>query len=55
VQSETREIVDLVELIESRDDTSNPEHQSLKFRIHSRPLSVEIAPDYIAQALDKLV
>jgi len=46
MQSETREIVDLIELIES---------QKFKVIIHSRPILVEVAPDYIAQALDKLV
>ncbi|MFT6407013.1 MAG: dedicated sortase system histidine kinase [Arenicella sp.] len=57
MQSETREVVDLIELIESYVDGynfSNPE-QSFEIVINSRPLFVEIAPDYIAQALDKLV
>ncbi|MFQ3247476.1 MAG: dedicated sortase system histidine kinase [Arenicella sp.] len=57
MQSETRELVDLIELIESYVDGynfSNPE-QNFEIVIHSRPLMVEIAPDYIAQALDKLV
>jgi len=57
MQSETREVVDLIELIESYVDGysfSNPE-QSFKILVNSRPLFVEIAPDYIAQALDKLV
>jgi two-component system sensor histidine kinase ChvG len=57
MQSETRELVDLIELIESYVDGynfSNPE-QSFEIVVYSRPLLVEIAPDYIAQALDKLV
>ncbi len=57
MQSETREVVDLIELIESYVDGysfSNPE-QSFKIQVNTRPLFVEIAPDYIAQALDKLV
>lgn len=57
MQSETRETVDLIELLESYVDGynfSNP-GQGFEIIIHSRPLMVEIAPDYIAQALDKLV
>ena len=57
MQSETREVVDLKELIESYVDGynfSNPE-QSFEIVINSSRLYVEIAPDYIAQALDKLV
>lgn len=57
MQSETREVVDLAELIESYVDgysISNPK-QLFEVIIHSRPIMVEIAPDYIAQALDKLV
>lgn len=57
MQSETRESVDLVELIEDYVDGysfSNPD-QRFDVVIHSRPITVEIAPDYIAQALDKLV
>lgn len=57
MQSETREVVDLIELIESYVDGysfSNPE-QSFKIQVNTHPLFVEIAPDYIAQALDKLV
>lgn len=57
MQSETRETVDLIELIEHYVDGysfSNPE-QRFEVLIHSRPIMVEIAPDYIAQALDKLV
>ena len=57
MQSETREVVDLVELIENYVDGynfSNPK-QSFEVSISTRPLFVEIAPDYIAQALDKLV
>jgi len=57
MQSETREVIDLTELIESYVDGysfSNPE-QTFEVKIHTRPIMVEIAPDYIAQALDKLV
>lgn len=57
MQSETREAVDLIELIESYVDGysfSNPD-QAFEIEVYSRPLNVEIAPDYIAQALDKLV
>ncbi|RBP48470.1 ATP-binding protein [Arenicella xantha] len=57
MQSETRETVDLVEMIEHYVDGysfSNPD-QPFDVVIHSRPIIVEIAPDYIAQALDKLV
>ena len=57
MQSETRESVDLIELIESYVDGysfSNP-NQKFEVVISKRPLTVEIAPDYIAQALDKLV
>lgn len=57
MQSETRERVDLVELIESYVDGyafSNPDQQ-FEVIIQSNPLMVEVAPDYIAQALDKLV
>jgi len=57
MQSETREVVDLIDLIENYVDGynfSNPE-QSFEVQVDSRPLNVEIAPDYIAQALDKLV
>lgn len=57
MQSETRETVDLIQMIESYVDGysfSNPE-QKFAVDIQSRPLMVEIAPDYIAQALDKLV
>lgn len=57
MQSETREVVDLIDLIESYVDGysfSNP-NQKFEVIIHSRPILVEIAPDYIAQALDKLV
>jgi len=57
MQSETRETIDLIELIESYVDGysfSNPE-QKFDVQIHNRPMMVEIAPDYIAQALDKLV
>lgn len=57
MQSETREIFDLAELIENYVDgysISNPD-QKFEVIIHSRPLKVEAAPDYIAQVLDKLV
>lgn len=57
MQSETREVVDLAELIESYVDGysfSNPQ-QPFDIVIHSRPILIEVAPDYIAQALDKLV
>lgn len=57
MQSETREVFDVVELIENYVDgysISNPE-QKFDVVIHSRPLKVEAAPDYIAQVLDKLV
>jgi len=57
MQSETRETVDLVKMIESYVDgysISNPE-QAFAIDIETQRLMVEIAPDYIAQALDKLV
>lgn len=57
MQAETREVFDLVELIERYVDgysISNPQ-QKFEVVIHSRPLMVEAAPDYIAQLLDKLV
>ena len=57
MQSETREQIDLVDLIESYVDGysfSNPD-QPFDVIIQTRPLRVEVAPDYIAQALDKLV
>ncbi len=57
MQSETRETFDLIELIENYVDGysfSNPD-QKFEVQILSRPLLVEAAPDYIAQALDKLV
>ncbi|MBX2849399.1 MAG: hypothetical protein KTR16_13830 [Acidiferrobacterales bacterium] len=57
MQTETREQIDLVELINSYVDGysfSNPEQQ-FDVVIQTRPLQVEVAPDYIAQALDKLV
>ncbi len=57
MQSETREQIDLVDLIESYVDGysfSNPD-QPFDVLIQDRPLKVEVAPDYIAQALDKLV
>ncbi len=57
MQSESREQIDLVDLIESYVDGysfSNPEQQ-FDVLIQTRPLDVEVAPDYIAQALDKLV
>ena len=57
MQSETRETIDLAELVEGYADGysfSNPE-QKFEVQIQRRPLTVEVAPDYIAQALDKLV
>lgn len=57
MQSETREVIDLADLIESYVDGysfSNP-NQPFDVIIHSRPILIEVAPDYIAQALDKLV
>lgn len=57
MQSETREVFDLAELIERYVDgytISNPQ-QKFEVVIHSRPLNVEAAADYIAQVLDKLV
>ena len=57
MQSEDREKIDLVDLIESYVDGysfSNPE-QKFDVNIQIRPLHVEVAPDYIAQALDKLI
>ena len=57
MQSEGREKIDLAELIEGYADGysfSNPD-QKFEVIIHAKPLIVEVAPDYIAQALDKLV
>lgn len=57
MQSETREIFDVVELIESYVDGysfSNPQ-QKFNVIIHAKPLTVKAATDYIAQVLDKLV
>ncbi len=57
MQSESREQIDLVDLIDNYVDGysfSNPD-QPFEVVIQTRPLPVEIAPDYIAQALDKLV
>ena len=57
MQSETREHIDLIELIEGYVDGysfSNP-GQQFQVVIKNRPVNVEVAPDYIAQALDKLV
>ncbi len=57
LRSEIREKIDLGELIESYVDGysfSNP-GQEFEVDIQSKPLFVEVAPDYIAQALDKLV
>ena len=57
MQSETRERLDLAEMIESYVDGysfSNPT-QAFELIIQNRPLHVEVAADYIAQALDKLV
>ncbi len=57
MQNETRERLDLAQMIESYVDGysfSNP-GQSFELIIHNRPLHVEVAADYIAQALDKLI
>jgi len=57
MQSETKEVFDLVELIENYVDgytISNPE-QKFEVIIQTRPLKVNAAADYIAQVLDKLV
>ena len=57
LQTETRETVDLVELIKNYMDgyaISNPE-QKFTLEVLSEPLIIEAAPDYIAQVLDKLV
>jgi len=57
MQSESRETIDLIKLIEGYVDGysfSNP-GQKFKILIKNMPLKVEVAPDYIAQALDKLV
>jgi dedicated sortase system histidine kinase len=57
MQSETREKVDLIVLIESYMEgyaLSNPE-QAFELTKLSEVLWVDAAPDYIAQALDKLV
>ena len=57
LQTETREKIDITLLIESYVDGysfSNPE-QMFNLTINDRPLLVQAAPDYIAQALDKLV
>jgi len=57
MQTETRETVDLIELIENYMEgysISNPE-QKFELVVLSKPLMIEAAPDYIAQALDKLV
>ncbi|MCH2190795.1 MAG: ATP-binding protein [Gammaproteobacteria bacterium] len=57
MQSEDREKIDLVDLIESYVDGysfSNP-NQPFEVIVQTRPLPVEVAPDYIAQALDKLI
>ncbi len=57
LQTETRERVDLIELIKNYMDgyaISNPK-QKFTFEVLNQPLIVEVAPDYIAQVLDKLV
>ena len=57
LQAEERETIDLVELLESYVDGyafSNPD-QKFKLAVLQKPLIVDVAPDYIAQALDKLV
>ncbi|MEO0368155.1 MAG: HAMP domain-containing sensor histidine kinase, partial [Pseudomonadota bacterium] len=57
LQSEDRETIDLVELLESCVESysdSNPEQKFKLSAIH-KPLIVDVAPDFIAQALDKLI
>ncbi len=57
LQDEERETIDLIELLESYVDGyafSNPA-QKFKLIAEHKPLIVDVAPDYIAQALDKLV
>lgn len=57
LQAETRETVDLIELIKDYMDgyaISNPE-QKFTFEVINKPLFVDAAPDYLAQVLDKLV
>ncbi len=57
MQRETREVFDLVELIERYVDGYSISNPTQKFDvvIHAQPLMIEAAPDYIAQVLDKLV
>lgn len=57
MQSETRETFDLAELLESYVDGYSFSHPDQKFElvVHSKPLMIDAAPDYIAQLLDKLV
>ena len=57
MQSETRDVFDLVELLENYVDgytISNPD-QRFEVIINSKPLMIEATADYIAQVLDKLV
>ena len=57
MQSETRETIDLIELIKNYMDgyaISNPD-QAFTFEVLTQPLMVDGAPDYIAQLFDKLV
>jgi len=57
LQAEIRERLDLAEMMTNYVDGysfSNP-NQAFELIIHTRPLHVEVAADYIAQALDKLV
>lgn len=57
LQTETKETIDLVELVKSYIDgyaISNPD-QNFTLEVLSQPLLVSVAPDYIAQVLDKLV
>jgi len=57
MQSETKEVFDLVELVENYVDGYAFSHPKQKFEIviRSKPLMIKAAPDYIAQLLDKLV
>ena len=57
LQAETCETIDLIELIKNYMDgyaISNPS-QKFTLEVLNEPLMVEVAPDYIAQVLDKLV
>ena len=57
LQDEERETIDLIELLESYVDGYAFSNPSQKFRLITdhKPIMVDVAPDYIAQALDKLV